>query len=411
MKIGIDCRFWGIRHTGLGRYTQELVMALIKQLEQDKWRLDNKAISLTLFFPKGIGCEDKNLLKNCQIIEVDIPHYSLKEQLFFGGVVDQEKLDLVHFPHFNIPFFLRTPFVVTIHDLIKHYFRGRSVTSRFLPFYWMKYFGYRLVVKRAVSQAKQILVPSNFVKTQLIRTYPKVSSKIRVTYEGVSQPYRQSPKTKLKDILAKYHLSSPFFIYTGNAYPFKDIPTLLKAFKQSNSNVPCQPPLDSARPARSGQAGHRTSKIQLIIVCARSVFWERLKEKVEEIGVEEGVRLPGEVPDKEVAVLYRQAVAFITPSLMEGFGLPGLEAMASGCPVIAARAGSLPEIYGKAAIYFEPQNPNHLVLKIGEILGLSSKERNKLVKLGTEQSQKYSWEKTARTTLTVYGKILAEANP
>ena len=125
MKIGIDCRFWGIEHAGLGRYTRELTLALLAQdtrINPGVTPGQESRAEFTLFFQKGIWREDEEKIKNCKIVEVEIPHYSVREQLLLWRIFDKEGLDLLHVPHFNVPIVLNTPFVVTIHDLIKHFF-------------------------------------------------------------------------------------------------------------------------------------------------------------------------------------------------------------------------------------------------------------------------------------------------
>jgi glycosyltransferase involved in cell wall biosynthesis len=219
--------------------------------------------------------------------------------------------------------------------------------------------------------------------------YPVKDGKITVTYEGVSEQYQKSniKKQKVSRLLAKYRLKKPFFVYTGSAYPFKDLPTLLQALSQLQKDAP---------------------KPQLLIACARSVFWERLKQEISRLGLNQVVRLPGQVPDEDLNGLYQEAAAFVTPSLMEGFGLPGLEAMASGCPVIAARAGSLEEVYGQAAWYFPPQDDDALAGMMRRAIKMSQEDRRKLSKLGKKQAQTYSWDKTARRTLRVYEQVLTK---
>jgi len=385
-KLAIDCRFWGITHAGLGRYARELVLAMIKDLEDRNWKLGDFPINLSLFFQRETWLKDKNKLKQCRIIKVDIPHYSLREQLEFSRMVDQEKLDLVHFPHFNLPIRLKTPFVVTIHDLIKHFFRGRSVTTRALPVYWLKHLGYRLVLRQAVARACKIIVPSYFVKDQLAVHFPHIEKKIKVTYEGVAEAYRTTSlegERKNKKLIKKYRLSTPFFVYTGSVYPFKDLATLLRAFKDL-----------------LGRKG--LVKPKLLITCSRSIFWEKLKKDVKRLGLEKEVIFPGQIVDDDLAELYQMASALVVPSLMEGFGLPGLEAMSSGCPVIASRAGSLPEVYGQAAIYFQPQNAADLTEKLSRVLYFSPSQKAKQIEKGRNLAKKYSWEKTAQETLDIY---------
>lgn len=383
-KIGIDCRFWGIKHAGLGRYTRQLVLSML--------RVKPKDLHLILFFQKNDWLKDKQLLSQCKIVEVNIPHYSLKEQLLMARVVDKQNLDLVHFPHFNAPIFLKTPLIATVHDLIKHKFKGQTVTTRLLPIYWLKYCGYHFVINQTIKKARAIITPSIFVKKQIGKYYPFSQKKIKVIYEGITALFGQNKIFESKNFVnffskieKKYRLSKPFFIYTGSAYPFKDLPTLLKAIK-------------------------KLAKYQLIIACSRNVFWQRLKRQVEAMGLEKLVVLPGQVPDQDLHILYRQASAFVTCSLMEGFGLPALEAMASGTVVISARAGSLEEIYSKGSLYFSPKNTFELTAKMREVLNFSPLRRQLQIKQGFRQAKLYSWEKTAGKTLQVYRQALKTLN-
>jgi len=141
-----------------------------------------------------------------------------------------------------------------------------------------------------------------------------------------------------------------------------------------------------------------------VIICVRNVFYERFLNKIKKMDVGKSVNLVGFVPDEEIGAIYQQAEAFVFPSLWEGFGLPGLEAMGLGLPVLAARASCLPEIYGEAALYFDPHQTDDLVKKIEKIK--EDKElREELIRKGYEQVKKYSWEKTAKETLLVYNSF------
>jgi len=176
-------------------------------------------------------------------------------------------------------------------------------------------------------------------------------------------------------LLAKYKIKKPFVIYTGSLYPHKNVQTLVKAVKKIN--------------------------LRLIVVCARNVFWRRFKKKVRMLKAEKLVTLTGFVPDKDLVALYQQAEAFVFPSLLEGFGLPGLEAMAVGLPVLAANASCLPEVYGQAAVYFDPLDVEEMARKIKKVVG-NQKLKSKMVKLGYQQVKKYSWQKMAEQTAEVY---------
>ncbi len=157
MKIGIDCRIYGSKHTGIGRYVQNLVENL---LEIDKHN------EYVLFVNKDF--QSQFLALKVKIVPVDIPHYSLKEQIILPRIIKKEKLDLVHFPHFNVPMFYSGKYVVTIHDLIKHLSKGPSTTTHKGSVYWLKYLGYKIVFKQTIKRADKIITPSNFVKNEII---------------------------------------------------------------------------------------------------------------------------------------------------------------------------------------------------------------------------------------------------
>lgn len=177
MKIGIDVRFWGTQHAGIGRYTEELVKNL-----QDL----NTNAEFVLFCRKK-DLEAIPVKKNWRKVVADIPHYSFDEQTVLPRIFRGERLDLLHVPHFNVPIFYNRPFVVTIHDVLWHDVRGADVTTQPPFVYSVKYLGYRFVVWNAIKRAKRILVPSNTVRQDLVKRFRVPASKIVVTYEGVSR--------------------------------------------------------------------------------------------------------------------------------------------------------------------------------------------------------------------------------
>lgn len=396
-KIGIDCRFWGLRHAGLGRYTQNLVLEIINQSQPE---ILSGTLSFTLFFQKGQWGQDKEKLKNCQIVEVDIPHYSVQEQILLPKIIDKQNLDLIHYPHFNFPVLAKTPFVITIHDLIKHFFRGREVTTRNLPTYYLKHLAYRYTISQAVKKAKAIITPSVFTKDQIISNLNISDKKIKTIYEGVSAPYHNPPQNINAKIISKYKLTKPYFVYTGSAYPSKNIPTLLKALKKLIE-------INKMSSSRRLKADIGDQAPKLIIACARNIFWDRLKNEVDRLALGKNVILPGNIPDQDLLSLYQNATAFIMPSLMEGFGLPALEAMAVGCPIISSETGSLPEIYGQNAFYFNPTDENQLANIMQQAITLTKEERQKIIEKGQKHSQNYTWEKAAYQTFKVYKNILS----
>lgn len=365
-KIVIDARLSGLEHAGIGRYTQMLIK-----------HLNNFQFSI---FPAE---QDPASRDNFQIktINPKIKHYTLAEQFQMPGILDKEKPDLVHFPHFNVPLFYNKPFVVTIHDLLWHEQVGTLATTLPAGIYWLKYLAYRLVLRHAVLKSKAIIVPSEWVKKKIVDRFPGVEKKTHVIYEGVSEEYREEGRRKREEgILELRGLEKQqYLIYTGSLYPHKNVNLVLDILP-------------------------RFPDLKFIVACARNVFWERFKQKIEKSGLQSQVVLAGFVPDDELAMLYKNTLAFVFPSKSEGFGLPGLEAMAAGSPVISSNAGSLPEVYGEAAIYFDPKNETELIGKIGEIRD-NQGYRNKMIKLGKERTKMFSWDKCAEETLVMYRNL------
>ena len=366
MKILIDARMYGLEHAGIGRYIERLVgELLILDKENDYVVLLRKKYFDLLKLPE-----------NWKKILVDIPHYSFSEQIKLPQILYNEKVDLVHFPHFNFPILYFGNFIITIHDLIKHTSKGLETTTRDPWLYWIKYFGYKLVFNQAVNRAVKIIVPSHFVKDDLSKEYRLSADKIEVTYEGVGKEFQ-----KVKNNQSK--ATDPFFIYTGSVYPHKNIDRLIEAFKIIN----------------------QIQKISLVIVCSRNVFWERLEKKIKENKMEKIITLLGFVSDEEVRALYKKSQGLVFPTLSEGFGLPGLEAMASETIVICSKIPVLEEIYGSAAIYFNPLDTTDISNKILGCLNLKPEERRLLISKGLEQVKKYSWGKMAKETVALYESL------
>ncbi|OGY17630.1 MAG: hypothetical protein A2784_03995 [Candidatus Chisholmbacteria bacterium RIFCSPHIGHO2_01_FULL_48_12] len=366
MRIGIDARLYGLEHAGIGRY----VMHLVKELQQ---------LDTTNEHVLFLGQDDYDTLKfpaHWTKVLADVRHYTLKEQLTLPQLIKSTHVDLMHFPHFNVPLFYSEPFVVTIHDLLWHEFKGFNVTTLNPLIYFLKYGGYRLVVNHALVQARHILVPSFWVRQKLIDQFGLPGNKITVTYEGIASTFSTNVKTSQPKI--------PFVVYTGSAYPHKNLRLLFEAIKLINQ---------------------KGVVLSLAIVSSRSVFLDELKAYVHREHLRPYVKFTGFLTDQDLRLLYGQATALVHPSLSEGFGLTGLEAMAANLPVLASRAGSLPEIYQDAALYFDPRDPADLTAKLTQLLTDPQLVADLRAK-GRQLARTYSWSTTAQKTLEVYQKVL-----
>ncbi len=366
MTIGIDARFFGPRAKGLGRYTQKLISELEKQDKENNFIIFLRQTEFDLYQPANPRF--KKILANWR-------WYSLAEQIFMPLTICRQKVDLMHFPHFNVPFFWRGPFVITIHDLILQHFPTHRASKLNIIFYWLKYLAYRVVISSAIKRSLKIITISNFVKEDIIKNFNVPREKIVVIYEGAP-----NSESKMNSALSseQKNKTNPYLLYVGNAYPHKNLEKLIEAWFLLRK---------------------KRADLSLVLVGEDDYFYQRLRKKAPS-----GVFFAGFKSDEELINIYQQASVYVFPSLCEGFGLPPLEAMAYGVPVVAAETTCLPEILGEAALYFNPESVEDIASKINEVL-----ENEKLYRLlqekGFEQIKKYSWSEMARQTLKIYNNF------
>ena len=378
MKIAIDARFWGPVHTGLGRYTESLVSNLHQIGCQHHIDL--------LVNPNDKGKISKSL-PDFNTVTCSAKPYSFLEQWQILRVLHRLKPDLVHFPHFNVPVLYNRPFIVTIHDLIKHRSTGLATTTKSPLGYWLKRVGYYLAFKKAISQSEEILTPSNWVKKDILDHYSVPADKVIVTPEAPTSVYSRPEPAKISSSLK--HLQ-PYLIYVGNAYPHKNLIQLIKVVKILNQK----------------HDKNQFKQLKLVIITAKNVFYKRLNRQISRLKADSFVHLKGFITDQELKTWYQHSLAFIIPSFLEGFGLPGLEAMASGTVVLSSNQACLPEVYQQGAVYFDPDSVNDMVEKINSVYQLTLIKRKSLIEKGRKQAQKFSWGKTAQDTLSAYQKVL-----
>ncbi len=379
-RIGIDARFYGPIGKGLGRYTQEIVDNILRLDDFNEYVIFLRKEN----FDELIIDDYKNVKK----VLAEVRWYTLKEQFLMPYFIWRQKLDLIHFPHFNVPFFVPTKFVVTIHDLILTKFKTIRATTLHPIIYRIKNWGYRLVIKNALKKSKDIIAVSEFTKNDIIEQFKIDSNKISVVYEGVSNLSKGQDslfvaKLNSSNVLRDYEIRDPFVLYVGNAYPHKNLDFLITSF------------LDLHK---------RNNKLKLVLVGREDYFYQELKDLSDSVFAdfpENPVIFAGYVPDNKLEIFYKKALVYVFPSLYEGFGLPPLEAMAKGCPVLSSNAGSMPEILGEAAIYFNPRDKEDFLNKIEKIFSDTSL-REKLISLGHDQQKKYNWWECAFATHKIY---------
>lgn len=359
MKIGIDARNDG---TGVGRYTFSLIRELAKLDRENEYVLFLSRERFAAYPAPG---------PNFRTVEARIPWFTLREQLLLPRVIGRERLDLVHYPHVTVPLLSRTPFVVTIHDL--NYLDPAAISH---PGTLLRA-GYRVELAKA-RRARRLIAVSEHTRDTLVRTLDVDPDRVAVTYEAADAPGAVEPDTR---VLARHGLDAPFLLYVGAAYPYKNLARLIEAF------------------ARVG-GDHR-----LVLAGDHEDFGAALRAHAEAAGLAGRVVFTGAVSEAELAALYGAALAYVFVSLSEGFGLPGLEAMAAGVPVVAARAGSLPEVYGDAARYCDPLEVESIAAALTDVVG-DVELRARLIALGRERAAEFSWTRMAEQTLAVYREAL-----
>ena len=360
MKIGIDARLWS--QSGVGRYTRNLV---------DQLQKIDKKNEYVLFMGKQDADDFRASLDNKQdsrfkVVEVDIKWHSLAEQLKFPKILKKHNLDLVHFPYFSVPISYNRPYVVTIHDLIiNHFSTGKASTLN--PFsYYIKRLGYFLTISQSAKKARKVLTVSKATKKEIVSHLGLNEDKIVTTYEGADVLISSNSKRPI--------MYGRYFLYVGNAYPHKNLERLIAAFEN-----------------------FKQQKIKLILVGPNDFFYKRLKKKIKN----SNVIFLGTVSDSDLANLYEHAVAFISSSLMEGFGLPIVEAMTKKCSVVASDIPVFREITKNNAIFFDPYDKNDIYKKMDYV----QENYSKLGRMRSDafnESKKYSWTKMTKETLKVY---------
>lgn len=372
MKIGIDARFYGSIGKGLGRYTQKL----IQHLEH----IDTKN-QYVIFLRKENFEEYKPLNPNFKKELADYRWYTFAEQIFFPFQLRRHEFDLVHFPHFNVPLLYTGKFIITIHDLILTHFPTLRSTMLNPFFYWIKYVAYELAIFSAIRRSEKVIAASKNTENDIKKKYSFAKNKIQVTYQACDD-FCHVSKNSFNHVLEKYGIIKQYLLYVGNAYPHKNLENLVMAFGLVLKTFP---------------------DMRLALVGKEDFFYARLKKFVASQKIK-NVQFLGYVDDQELDVLYRFSECYVFPSLYEGFGLPPLEAMAKGTPVVSSDHDCMKEILEDAALFVDAKD--ELKLAEGILKVLSDRElKNELIEKGYKQISKYSWEKMGRETLEIYENI------
>lgn len=305
------------------------------------------------------------------------PQFSLNplNDVRFATMLRNLKPDLVHFTMTQQPLTYRGNIVTTTHDLTMLRFVRPGKTP--LPIFYLKKLGYRALFYVAHKKSQQIIVPTRFVENDLAALLPFTKDKITVTYEASEPPIHEKSQP-LKGI------KKPFIMHVGSPFPHKNIQHLIKAFEQLQKRHP---------------------ELQLVLAGKKEFYFNELEQWASERKSYSSIHFTGFIEDTELKWLYENAEAYVLPSLSEGFGLPGLEAMAHCCPLVSSNATCLPEVYGDAAEYFDPADLEMTVKAIDKVISDPNRKKE-LVTKGSLQIEKYSWHRMAEQTLRVYNNLV-----
>lgn len=365
--VGIDCRF-GSALAGLGTFTRSLTAALLQRT--DPW-------DYVLFVKSNREAWLQSLPAGVRTHEAPFDHYSFGEQTGFPNVIQDSACDLFLSPHFNVPLMCPVPFVCTVHDLILHRFRSEAPLRRHLM--------YRFVLGRALRGAKNVLTVSKATLQDLESHFSRsVRAKSVVAYPGVDPTFKHQSESVQSDVRSRYGLKKPFFLYVGNCKEHKNVQMLIDAFIEAG--------LPTVASAKAGLPG-----VELCIVAGgrECAYLQR----------QPGVRFLPLVPLEDLPALYSSALACVTATLMEGFCLPLIEAMACRCPVIATATGAISEICGRHALLVEPRT-RPLSDAMRSVLSNPKLITSVTLDDAERFSHVYSWEHTAEVTAGVLSKLL-----
>jgi glycosyltransferase involved in cell wall biosynthesis len=373
VKIAIDIR--RMTEFGVGTYIRNIIRTL--------GRLDHENQYFLLGSPTKVQ-EIGPLRGNFQTIPLAHPEHTLKGYREFRSALHKLDCDLVHIPNlFSRPRFLPCPYVMTVHDMLEHMSRPRQQGM----WRWI----YFQMTKRVLAGAARIFAVSNFTRNEIEKLFEIPLNHIEVVYNAIDERFLHGHATSAdRDLIAqRYQVSYPFLLYAGRISPHKNVLRLIEAFSALKTELE----KDQVWP-----------DLKLIIIGDDLSGNPDLRRTVVRSGVQNEVRFLGFVPIDVLRIFYDEAKVFVFPSLYEGFGLPPLEAMAHGTPVITSNISSLPEVVGNAAVLVNPENVFEIMRAAHRVL-TDRALRDRMKERGYQQAKRFSWEISVRRLLDVYREV------
>ena len=361
---------------GVGTYIRNVVRTLARLDHESKYFLIGPPAKVSEFGP---------LPPNFRALELTASDNTFKGYSGFRTIVRRMECDVVHIPHlFWMPRGLGCPYVLTVHDLLEHMYGSRNLSSlrRSLHYY---------LTRRALRGAARVLAVSQFTKNEIQKLLSLPDPRIEVVYNAIDERFLRGHATEAdRELIAqRYQVNYPFLLYAGAIRPHKNVVRIIEAFSALKSEL-----------AKDG----RFADLKLIIIGDDLSSHPRLRRTVVSGGVQNDVRFLGFVPIEVLRIFYDEAKIFVFPSLYEGFGLPPLEAMAHGTPVVTSNTSSLPEVVGNAALLVNPENVFEIRRALQRAL-LDMELRERMKQRGYEQAQRFSWTSSVSRILEVYREV------
>jgi glycosyltransferase involved in cell wall biosynthesis len=374
VKVGIDIR--RMSDFGVGTYTRNIVRALGRLDRQNKYFLIGSPEKV-----REIG----SLPPNFHTVPLLESETSTKGYFEFRTIVRRLRCDLVHIPHlYWLPRSLSCPYVVTVHDLLEFMSRARGFSELRRSLHFQ-------LTNRVLRKAARILAVSEFSKSEIEKLFGVQSRRVEVVHNAIDERFLRghANDAERQMIAQRYQVTYPFLLYAGRISPHKNLIRIIEAFSALRAEL---------------EKDDKYPDLRLIIIGDDLSGHPDVRRAVIRGGVQNEVRFLGFVPIEVLRIFYDEAKVFVFPSLYEGFGLPPLEAMAHGTPVVTSNASSLPEVVGKAAVLVNPENVFEIMRAIHRVL-LDQPLRTTLRERGYQQAQRFSWDTSAVKVLKVYEGI------
>jgi glycosyltransferase involved in cell wall biosynthesis len=372
MRIGIDATALPPQPVGAGNYIIHLIRALAAMDSEDEFVIFSGQRG-----PSLINLPEKPTLKWILLPDRNPGVRLIWEQTYFSRLIRDSGVDLLHSLHYTRPLRLSCASVVTFHDMT--FFLYPELHTRTKRFY------FPLAIRSSAKRANFLIAISESTRQDTIRLLNLSPDRVITIQHGVDPSFRPLSDIDLKKrITKKYRLPDKIILYVGLIEPRKNLPLLIKAYKKL---------VDDG------------TEHYLVLAGRYGWMFDEVLQQIEKLSLTDKVILTGYVDQIDLPMVYNLSDLFVYPTLYEGFGLPALEAMACGIPVITTKVSSLPEIVGEAGILVPPNDAEELFRGMKTVLQ-DEELRLNLARQGTEQAAKFTWERTARSTLEVYQRAI-----